>query len=321
MRTRRVVTGHSADSKAVFASDSLVEPHGPATVFQFVKLWGAESLPSFPDAGQPSTYNDFFPPIGGFRFGIFTVPAMQAAPLSKEQRKAAHVHMEEVFPGLPAHMEPTTPGMHTSDSIDFGYVISGNICLELDDGSMKELTGGRHVCTERDSSRLAQSEFGAVQHPRRAHRSQTRAVWPVCRTELQLSERTSWWPLTCHSSGRPQARLASPLNCDGADRPLSRPPPRRNGPATASRLASGRAVPARSRRSPTTAFGSIGLALRWTDRGWVRLIYRNDGGRCVHQLPKQVNASHAGRLSNYSRRVGVGKCDRSQECTAVGSRL
>jgi quercetin dioxygenase-like cupin family protein len=32
--------------------------------------------------------------------------------------------------------------MHTSDSIDFGYVISGSIWLELDDGSMKELHAG-----------------------------------------------------------------------------------------------------------------------------------------------------------------------------------
>lgn len=142
MNTRRVVTGHSPDSKAVFASDSIVEPHVSSTGFEFLKLWGAESPPSFPSAGSPSTYKDYFPPVGGFRFGIFTIPAVRAASLEKEERKAAYVQMEEMFPGLLAHMEPTNPGMHTSDSIDFGYVISGSVWLELDDGSMKELHAG-----------------------------------------------------------------------------------------------------------------------------------------------------------------------------------
>ena len=39
-------------------------------------------------------------------------------------------------------MEPANPGMHTSDSIDFGYVISGSIWLELDEGSARELRAG-----------------------------------------------------------------------------------------------------------------------------------------------------------------------------------
>ncbi|MGA8051728.1 MAG: cupin domain-containing protein [Burkholderiales bacterium] len=50
--------------------------------------------------------------------------------------------MERLFPGLASHMEPGNPGMHTSDSIDFGYVIPGSIWLELDDGTMKELRAG-----------------------------------------------------------------------------------------------------------------------------------------------------------------------------------
>lgn len=162
MNTRRVVTGHGPDSKAVFTSDSVVEPHiasGLRLGFEYLKLWGADSPPSFPDAGSPSAYRDYFPPVGGFRFGIFTIPAVQAAPLAKEDRKIAYARMEEMFPGLPAHMESTNPGMHTTDSIDFGYVISGNIWLELDDGSMKQLhpgdtyvqNGTRHAWRNRSS--------------------------------------------------------------------------------------------------------------------------------------------------------------------------
>lgn len=143
MKARRVVTGHSPDSKAVFASDCIVEPNVVAGIgFEFLKLWGGEKLPSFPDAGSPTTYRDYFPPLGGFRFGIFTFAATQTTPLTLEERKSTYIEMEQAFPGLAAHMERGNPGMHTSDSIDFGYVISGSISLELDDGSEKELHAG-----------------------------------------------------------------------------------------------------------------------------------------------------------------------------------
>lgn len=42
--------------------------------------------------------------------------------------------MEKKLPGVAAHMEPDNPGMHTTDTIDFEYVISGEVWLELDDG-------------------------------------------------------------------------------------------------------------------------------------------------------------------------------------------
>jgi hypothetical protein len=143
MNARRVVTGHDPDSNAVFASDSVVEPRGvPGVGFEFLKLWGADSLPSFPDSGSPAAHRDYFPPVGGFRFGIFTIPPARATPLAPEERKSVLAQMEQLFPGLPAHMEASHPGMHTSDSIDFGYVISGSIWLELDGGSMKELHAG-----------------------------------------------------------------------------------------------------------------------------------------------------------------------------------
>src|ERR671910_946500 len=55
---RRVVTGHDAEGKAVFVSDSLVEPVvtalSPATAFH--QIWGGDGPPSFPDDGtRPPT--------------------------------------------------------------------------------------------------------------------------------------------------------------------------------------------------------------------------------------------------------------------------
>jgi mannose-6-phosphate isomerase-like protein (cupin superfamily) len=111
--------------------------------FEFVRLWGGDSAPAFPDGGNEPDHKTYFPPVGGFRFGIFTVaPAQATAPASAEARKATFAEMGRLFPGLLQHMEASNPGMHTSDSIDFGYVISGSIWLELDDGSSKELHAG-----------------------------------------------------------------------------------------------------------------------------------------------------------------------------------
>lgn len=143
MQFRRVITGHDASSKAVFASDQMVDSSAvPGVNFEFVRLWGADIPVAFPDSGHEPEYRTYFPPVGGFRFGVFTIPAVRAAPLSSDERRKSFSEMERLFPGLAAHMEPSNPGMHTSDSIDFGYVISGSIWLELDDGSEKELRAG-----------------------------------------------------------------------------------------------------------------------------------------------------------------------------------
>lgn len=143
MKVRRVVTGHDSKSKAVFASDEVVPPGVvPGINFEFVRLWGADAPPAFPDAGSEPEYRTYFPPAAGFRFGIFTIPPTRATPLTPEERRASYLEMERLLPGLASHMEQSSPGMHTSDSIDFGFVISGSIWLELDDGTTKELRAG-----------------------------------------------------------------------------------------------------------------------------------------------------------------------------------
>ena len=143
MKVRRVVTGHSNDNKAVFVNDDVVAPLVvPGINFEFLRLWGGDRLSVFPDDGTEPKYQTYFPPESGFRFGIFTIQPAQPSTLEPEQRRAAYEEWGRLFPGLPQHMEPASPGMHTSDSIDFGYIISGSIWLELDDGTTKELHSG-----------------------------------------------------------------------------------------------------------------------------------------------------------------------------------
>jgi mannose-6-phosphate isomerase-like protein (cupin superfamily) len=148
MDIRRVVTGHSDTGKAVFVSDEIVPPITldllPGT--EFHRLWGADEAISFPDGGLRPKSDDYFPPVGGFRVGMFSVaPATTVTDLSTLDVGAAFVEMDRLLPGLASHMEPDNPGMHTTSTVDFEYVVSGRCVLELDDGATRELGPGDTV--------------------------------------------------------------------------------------------------------------------------------------------------------------------------------
>ena len=143
MKIRRVVTGHGPDGKSGVASDTLVDPVtialSPGT--EFFTLWGGDDAPSFPDDGSPRAFSTYFPPPGGFRFCVTTVPPERVRP-EVPDIEAAVKEMEEKLPGLAARMDPNIPGMHSSDTIDFVHVISGEIWMTLDDGTEVHLRPG-----------------------------------------------------------------------------------------------------------------------------------------------------------------------------------
>ena len=147
MNVRRVVTGHNAAGKAVFASDEKVEPvtlsANPGAAFHL--LWGGDEPPTFPDDGSRPKAKAFFPPVGGYRFLFFTVAPEGTAPPADLDLAAAMAEVEEKLPGMIGHMEPDAPGMHTTDTIDFEVVLSGEVWLELDDGAEVHLKTGDTV--------------------------------------------------------------------------------------------------------------------------------------------------------------------------------
>lgn len=147
MGIRRVVTGHDDNGKAVFASDEVVEPATLAMVpgAEFYQLWGADEKSSFPDGGARPLAPTYFPGPDGFRFGVFVVGPDDAVFTEDLDIEAALAEMEEKLPGMAAHMEPDAPGMHTTATIDYEYVVSGRVVLELDDGATRELGPGDTV--------------------------------------------------------------------------------------------------------------------------------------------------------------------------------
>ena len=147
MKVRRVVTGHSPSGKAIFASDEVVEPIVLEKLQgnEFHRLWGGDAVSVFPDDGSPPANPRYFPPVSGFRFAMFTVPPGETALPPGVTPEDVENELETKLPGLAEHMERDAPGMHTTDTIDFEYVISGRVVLELDDGATAELGPGDTV--------------------------------------------------------------------------------------------------------------------------------------------------------------------------------
>ena len=147
MGIRRVVTGHDAAGKAVFASDEVVEPVTIPILpgMEFFQMWGADEPPRFPSDGTMPPNPQYFPGVGGFRFGLFTVPPDSTTMPDDLDVEAALRELEERLPGMAGHMEPDHPGMHTTATVDYEFVVSGRVVLELDDGATVELGPGDTV--------------------------------------------------------------------------------------------------------------------------------------------------------------------------------
>lgn len=160
---RRVVTGHSSEGKAIVASDTEVEAITTALTpgAEFHRLWGADEPPSFPDDGSMPAMPMYFPPVGGFRVGFFSVPPERDAAIPPgTDVAAAFADFEAKLPGLAGHMEPGAPGMHTTATVDFEVVVEGEVWLELDDGVEVHLRTGD--CVVQNGTRHAWRNHGDV---------------------------------------------------------------------------------------------------------------------------------------------------------------
>jgi mannose-6-phosphate isomerase-like protein (cupin superfamily) len=145
MDVRRVVTGHDASGKAIFVSDEKIAPVTLALLpgSEFHRFWGADSTLTFPDDGSRPDAPRYFPPVGGFRFGFFTIPPDGGVGAPPDlDLGAALAEFEEKLPGMGEYLELDEPGMHTTASVDYGVVLSGRATLELDDGAKIVLDPG-----------------------------------------------------------------------------------------------------------------------------------------------------------------------------------
>jgi len=144
MKIRCVVTGRNPSGKSVIAKDAAIEPVTLSLLpgFEFHRMWGSDAVPKLPSDGTPPGQPRYFPPPGGFRFLFFTVPPNTYTLPAYTDLAAAFVEFQEKLPGLAEVIEPMNPGMHTTDTVDFDVVLSGEVYLELDDGAEVLLKAG-----------------------------------------------------------------------------------------------------------------------------------------------------------------------------------
>lgn len=127
-KVRRVVTGHAPDGRAVVASDAPVEPFEFGDGGAYHVLWGSDAPARFPDDGAPPAWSAPFPPVGGHRFLLMTIPP-------GEERDARGDQLaQQLAESLGDVMERDAPGMHRTATIDYEVVLAGRVGLELDDG-------------------------------------------------------------------------------------------------------------------------------------------------------------------------------------------
>src|SRR5258708_18318476 len=122
MRVRQVVTGHDAKGRAVIARDEQLDATPLPGLGELIPLWSADEPATYPNAGNNPAATALFPPVGGIRFAIASYSPefdVVASPPTPE------VHIED----------GDEPGMHRTDTPDFGAILSANGALELADGT------------------------------------------------------------------------------------------------------------------------------------------------------------------------------------------
>ncbi|HEV8625976.1 MAG TPA: cupin domain-containing protein [Acidimicrobiia bacterium] len=180
MNIRRVVTGQQLDGTSVVVSDGPVEPIEVALIpgSAFHSVWGADDAVCLPSEGQRPPAHGWFPPPTGHRFCFLTVAPDSVTRSDDLDFAGAFAELDNKLPGLRDVLEPGNPGMHTTDTVDLGIVLRGEVILELDDGHEVRLSAGdvfvqngtRHAWRNRTDQpcTLAITLIGARRHPRPA---------------------------------------------------------------------------------------------------------------------------------------------------------
>jgi hypothetical protein len=132
---RVVVTGHGLDGRGRIVRDSPADAEAFPGTGELLQVWSADGAAVYPDRGVDPGATGFFPDVGGVRVCVVRLlPAEQAAQIGGD--------VDAVAAGLAASMDSADSGMHTTDTTDFVYVLSGAVELEVDDRSVTTLSAG-----------------------------------------------------------------------------------------------------------------------------------------------------------------------------------
>ncbi len=147
MKIKRVVTGRDGAGKSVFVSaGDAPHAHEYAHIpgMSIAQLWSTQPSPRLADRPRDPTtaITSIVPGPGGTQLMVVAFPPDQVMMSASFNPMAAAEENLRVAPGLAETFEVEAPGMHTTDTIDYGIVLKGEIWLELDDGKVEHLREG-----------------------------------------------------------------------------------------------------------------------------------------------------------------------------------
>jgi mannose-6-phosphate isomerase-like protein (cupin superfamily) len=143
----RVVSRVDENGRSVVAEEATLEPRTAKMMpgVEFYKIWGSDEVPSAPLTDLAPVHDPFFPAEGGSRLLLAVFPPdslAESVDLSPDELAA---DAEANLPGLVGVFEPDNPGFHTTTSIDYNFVLEGELFIEYDDGREVRLPSGTAI--------------------------------------------------------------------------------------------------------------------------------------------------------------------------------
>ena len=140
MGIRRVVTGVDDEGRSTVTVDGPTPGHLDLGRATYDEMWASESLPpSLRDAADPADVDRavLAPAPGGVKWRVVTfAPSADVQRLTDEQVAAARGRFDDG-----GAMRDYRSGWHATHSIDFAVVLSGEIDLHLDTGTVRLRAG------------------------------------------------------------------------------------------------------------------------------------------------------------------------------------
>jgi hypothetical protein len=170
MNPHVVVGGQARQGKSVVLLDEPAKATTAAAFpgLEFFMVWGTQDgLTTLGDTSIEPQLRPFFPGPGGTRllFARYAPQSMTPEPTGNQAQLAAEA--VEKLPGLSEVIEPDQNGMHTTDTIDYGVCLEGELFLELDDderlitpGTVVVQLGARHAWHNRSDNYALMCFFG-----------------------------------------------------------------------------------------------------------------------------------------------------------------
>ena len=147
---RRALTGRDATGKSVFRSFDVtpqVIPIDANPGLTFYELYATEGVPRLsgtePDPMLRKT--QAFPGPGGTNFRLISYPGKRPEgykPPPGVTYESGMKELDDKVPGMGQYFDKATPGMHATETVDYGVVVRGEMTLELDDGQKVHLRQG-----------------------------------------------------------------------------------------------------------------------------------------------------------------------------------